>query len=500
VSFVPRDGALAWGALGRLPGQAVSLVATLVVARILTPADFGVFALCSAPVALFRGLAVAAPAALAARGAGGARDDADGIAALQRVLAALGCVAMVVALGAVAWTSGEALVWPLGLTLAIGMFWPGCLAAVAQGRLERRLAFRALSAIESLAAVFGAAASLACALAGAGVWSLAAGSVCAAALHCALVVRAAGASGPVSRRPRLSAADARLAWHVALGTLAGQALDAAEALVVGRLLGAAGLGAWRTCRDLVDVPAAKTMASVNRIGLQVFLRHAGDAIQTRRCACLGLRPLAALYLPIYWGLAAVAPHGVPAVLGRHWAEAVPVAVALGAFMPLRLLHGWLGLVRLGAGDAAGANRGACMVGGGALFGLWLGAAFGLAGAACGMAMAGALGAAVSIELARRRLGLSWGDLGHGCAAALAGAGAMAVGVTALRLTVVGDRWSDADALALLVPTGAAIFAVVFAVADRGATLRALAALAERLGDGDAPSRLSAARGGDGPAG
>ena len=500
MSFVPRHGAFAWGALGRLPGQAVSLVATLVVARILTPADFGVFAMCCAPVALVRALAVAAPAALAARGAGRAWDDADGIAALQRVLASLGCVALFVALGAVAWTSGEALVWPLGLTLAIGMFWPGCLAAVAQARLERRLAFRALSAIESLAAFAGAAASLACALAGAGIWSLAAGSVCAAALHCALVMRAAGATGPVSRRSRLSAADARLAWHAALGTLAGQAFDAAETLVVGRLLGAVGLGAWRTCRDLVDVPAAKTMASVNRIGLQVFVRHAGDAVQTRRCARLGLRPLAALYLPVYWGLAAVAPHGVPAVLGRRWAEAVPVAIALGAFMPLRLLHGWLGLARLGAGDAAGANRGACLVGIGALLGLWLGAAFGLAGAAFGMAMAGALGAAVSIDLTRRRLGLSWGDLGEGCAAALTGAGAMAVAVTAMRLTVVDDRWSDAGALALLVPTGAAVFAVVFVVADRGATLRALAALAQALRDADAPPRLSAGRGGDGPVG
>jgi hypothetical protein len=117
-----------------------------------------------------------------------------------------------------------------------------------------------------------------------------------------------------------------------------------------------------------------------------------------------------------------------------------------------------------------------------------------------MAMAGALGATVSIDLTRRRLGLSWGDLGEGCAAALTGAGAMAVAVTAMRLTVVDDRWSDAGALALLVPTGAAVFAVVFVVADRGATLRALAALAQALRDADAPPRLSAGRGGDEPVG
>lgn len=500
MSLPPWLAALAWAALGRLPGQALSLGATLVAVRILTPGDFGLFAACATPVALVRCLAVAAPATLAARGPAFAAAREDGVESLQRSLAAAGCAAVLVALGAIAWTSGEGRVWPLGLTLVLGVFWPGCLAAVAQARLARRLEFRALSAIESAAAAAGAAATLGGAIAGAGVWSLAAGSIAAASVQCALVVRADGRTRSRSGRHGLSAADARLGWHVAAGTLAAQLLDAAETLIVGRLLGPAGLGVWRTCRDLVDVPAAKTMAAVNRIGLQGFARHAGDAAQVRRCAMLGLRPLAALFLPVYWGLAAVAPHAVPAMLGRHWAEAIPVAMALGLFMPARLLHGWFGLAQLGTGDAAGANRGAGVVGAGTLAGLCAGAPFGLAGAACGMAVAGTLGAVVSADLARRRLGLSWADLGDGCAAALFAAGTMVAAVTALRLGILGENWSDGAAVALLVPAGAAVFAAAFAAADRGATRRALAALAATFLDAGAPPRLSAAPDGAAPGG
>lgn len=500
MSAPPWLSAFAWAALGRMPGQALSLGATLLAARILTPADFGLFAACVTPVALVRSVAMAAPAALAGHGPAFAAAHETAVASLHRVLAALGCAAVLAALGAIAWTSGDGRIWPLGLTLVLGVFWPGCIAALAQARLERRLEFRALSAIESLAAGAGAAATLAGALAGAGVWSLVAGGVCAASLHCALVVRADGKRNPGPGQRRLSAADARMGWQVAAGTLAGQAFDAAETLIVGRLLGPSGLGVWRTCRELVDVPAAKTMAAVNRIGLQGFARHSGDAAQIRRCAILGLRPLAALFLPIYWGLAAVAPHAVPAVLGLHWAEAIPVAIALGLFMPARLLHGWLGLVHLGTGDAASANRGAGIVGAATLSGLCAGAPFGLVGAACGMAVAGTLGVALSIGMARRRLGLSWADLGEGCAAALCAAGTMAAAVTALRLVIVDASWSDGAAMALLVAAGAAVFATVFAATDRGATRNALAALASAFLGAGAPPRISAAPDGAAPGG
>jgi O-antigen/teichoic acid export membrane protein len=473
--------ALRWTALGRLTAQALSLAATLAVVRILSPADYGLFALCMAPSTFFGALVVVAPTSLTIqRREHGDRQAAE-IAGLLLALAGVAFLLVVAALAAIAWSYGEAQVWPLGLALAAGVFWPSCVTGFLQSRFERRLEFRLVSLFELAAGVAGAGTTIGCAFAGAGVWSLAAGSCCAAMLQCLLLLHAGGFPSPSFRLGRLLREDAGYGAHVTLGTLVTQVFDAAETLLLGRLLGTGGLGAWRTARELVNVPLAKVMPIVNRVGFPAYARLGADFAAIRRYTLLSLRVLAAFFLPVYWGIAAVAPHAVPAVLGGQWAEAVPVAVLFGGFMPVKLLQYCLLLPHQGLGNAAHVNRAMLGIGGSALVGLALGAPFGLAAAALGMAAAGTLGVAVAADRARRPLGISWRDLGEACGASLAAAAAMAIAVSALRLTLVDGSWSHPQALALLVPAGAAVFVAVFLVADRGATPAVLAALMRDVG-------------------
>lgn len=473
--------ALRWTALGRLSAQALSLASTLVVVRILSPEDYGLFALCVAPSSFFIALAIVAPTSLTIqRRDHGAAQEAE-IAGLLLASATLAFLFVLAVLALLARVYDEARVWPLGIALALGVFWPSCLAALLQARFERRLEFRLVSLIELAASIAGSAVTVGCAMAGAGVWSLIAGNCCSALLQCAALLRAGGVPVVRLRLAGLLRAEWRYGSHVTLGTLATQVFDAVETLLVGRFLGTAGLGAWRTCRELVNVPLAKVMPIVNRVGFPAYARLGGDVAAIRHYALLSLRVLVALFLPVYWGLAAVAPHAVPAVLGRQWADAIPVAVLFGAFMPVKLLQYCLILPHQGLGNAGLVNRAMLGIGGSAVAGLAIGAPFGLEAAASGMVVAGTLGVIAAADRARRPLGISWLDLAAACGGSLAAAAAMAMAVTALRLTVVGAAWSDGLALALLVPAGAAVFVAVFLVADRGATPAVLIALLRDIG-------------------
>jgi O-antigen/teichoic acid export membrane protein len=320
-----------------------------------------------------------------------------------------------------------------------------------------------------------------CALAGAGVWALVAGSCCAATAQCLLLLAAGGVPRPSFHLGRLLREDARYGAHVTFGTLVTQTLDAVETLLLGRLLGTAGLGAWRTCRELVNVPLGKVMPIVNRVGFPAYARLGGDAAAIRRYALLSLRVLSALFLPVYWGLASVAPHAVPAVLGAQWSGAVPVAALFGAFMPFKLLQYCLILPHQGLGNAALVNRATVTIGVAAIAGLALGAPHGLAMAALGMVGCGTIGLAFAVDRARRPLGVSWRDIAAACGASLAAAAAMAATVTALRVAVLPPGWPDAHMLAVLVPAGAATYACVLAAVDRGATVAVLAGMLRDIG-------------------
>ena len=473
--------ALRWTALGRLSAQALSLLSTLVVVRLLVPADYGLFALCIAPTTFFAALVVVAPMSLTIQRPelGDARAaEIVGLALLLAVPAFLGVVA---ALALIAHGYEEPRVWTVGLALAIGVFGPNCVTALLQSRLERRLEFRLVAIFELAGGVMAAVLTVLCALAGAGVWALVAGSCCAATAQCLLLLAAGGVPRPSFHLGRLLREDARYGAHVTFGTLVTQTLDAVETLLLGRLLGTAGLGAWRTCRELVNVPLGKVMPIVNRVGFPAYARLGGDAAAIRRYALLSLRVLSALFLPVYWGLASVAPHAVPAVLGAQWSGAVPVAALFGAFMPFKLLQYCLILPHQGLGNAALVNRATVTIGVAAIAGLALGAPHGLAMAALGMVGCGTIGLAFAVDRARRPLGVSWRDIAAACGASLVAAAAMAATVTALRVAVLPPGWPDAHMLAVLVPAGAATYACVLAAVDRGATVAVLAGMLRDIG-------------------
>ncbi|MFM8991943.1 MAG: oligosaccharide flippase family protein, partial [Alphaproteobacteria bacterium] len=255
--------ALRWTALGRLGAQALSLAATLVVVRILGPSEYGLFALCMTLGTFLGALVVVAPSSLVIRG-NAPRRDTRRATGLLVALAGLATLAMVPASVAIAWSQDDPRTLPLCLALVACVLWPHAISAAWQASFERRLDRRAGPKVELAAGRASPEATLGCALAGPGAWALAAGAAAASATQFLLLLAALrGDALPSFDFGGLGRADAAYGGRVVLGTLATQALEAAETFLLARFLGAPELGAWRTTRELVNVPMGKVMPIVN---------------------------------------------------------------------------------------------------------------------------------------------------------------------------------------------------------------------------------------------
>ncbi|MDP1691466.1 MAG: oligosaccharide flippase family protein [Burkholderiaceae bacterium] len=345
-----------WTVAARIGLQLVTWPITIVVMRLLAPADYGLFAIAlvvTGFITLFAelGLGVAlvqAPELTPAQ----ARMASSLVILLNGLIAA----ALVLLAPLVATVFEEpgvtAVIQVLTLELLFAAF-----AAVPMALLERALKIREVSIAQMAAGICGAAVTLAAALLDAGVWALVAGSLSAG------FVRSAG----------LIAFHGRLVWPGALdlGSLrpmirvSGQVLAArvlwywsghADQMVLGRILHASILGLYNVAAQLAMLPAGKAMEAVNRVAFPILSRLRGEAAglqdMHRRITAL----LALYGFGICWGLGAVAPEFVLAILGQKWQPAaVPLAV-LALVAPLRMLCAFHNTVVTAAGVPQVATR------------------------------------------------------------------------------------------------------------------------------------------------
>jgi lipopolysaccharide exporter len=96
---------------------------------------------------------------------------------------------------------------------------------------------------------------------------------------------------------------------------------------VGRMFGAATLGTYAISLEFANLPTTELGAPINRALLPGFARmESGADVASAYGNAIGL--LAWLALPVAAGLFAVAPYFVPSVLGTKWLDAVPLMRAL----------------------------------------------------------------------------------------------------------------------------------------------------------------------------
>lgn len=319
-----------WTVLTVGGSKVVSLLTMLVLARLLNPDDFGLYALATLAIlvlTIFRDLGLGSVLIL--------RQDYDERAqgTVVTMMLAFGVVAAVVLvllapLAAVLF--GEPRLDEVLVVLSISSVL-GAVTWTYDVLMQRDLEFRKRFVAQMAQTACYALVSVLLASTGAGVWSLVGGALAAGAVGSAVTF----ALAPSRPRPALDRTIARDAFASGRGFI-GQGIltlvrQNADYLVVGRLLGTRSLGLYTMAYRLGELPYIGVAEPVAKVMFPAFtrMRHRGEDAPSAFAATI--RMVALVTCPLGIVLSAVAEPFVEAVLGDKW---------LGMILPLTILGLW----------------------------------------------------------------------------------------------------------------------------------------------------------------
>lgn len=351
ISFSEAGNALAWRTVQHFGAKAIYLVRLLILARLLSPDDFGLLAIASVVIdALLRITNFGMMPALVQRFE--VDEKHYDVAWTVGALRALG-IASVTILAApfVAQLFAEPRATPIIRALAIRPLVDAS-ASIKVARLTRNLRFRSLTCIELPKALATTLTAIALAQ-WLGVWALVAGGLAGSTVY----VIASYALAPY--RPRLNfdvnAARplfrfGRWVFFTSLVVIAGHS---ALPLVIGRQLGAAELGLYQLAASLAFLPTEIASQMVGQVTFPFYSRLQTDIRQVSLAFRSILTSMSALLVPACALLIALAPSLVEHILGPDWQGTAPIIRVLALASIIGLLGDTIDPVLRGMGRPDG---------------------------------------------------------------------------------------------------------------------------------------------------
>ncbi len=354
--------AVLWRSGSQVIAQIVQWGATFLVIRILTPADYGLFAMTQVVLMLAAMLNGMGLANALVRAPDLRREDIARVFGMLIVAnLALGAI-QVVAAPLVAAYYREPRVADILRVQAL-LYLANPLIALAQGQLARTLEFARQARVNILAALAGAGTALTGALLGWGVWALVAAPI---ALFGARAIGLTIAAGGVPRPSfafRGAGAFARYGGLVAAGQFFAFVWSQADVAIAGRIVDARTLGLYATALFLVQIVVSKVVPPLNEVAFAAYARLQGTPGAVGRAFLTLVRAVMVVAMPFYMGLASAAEPIVLTALGPHWHDAAPIVAVLALSMPAYTLYVLLGPAcdALGRPGIATANAAAAAV-------------------------------------------------------------------------------------------------------------------------------------------
>lgn len=210
------------------------------------------------------------------------------------------------------------------------------LTMVPRSLMARRMEFKQDFFIQSTMLFARAGTAIVCAVNGFGVWSLAGGALAGSVVQSALYLARTG----YSPRLKFSASFLRSTWRTNGGYFGSGILFYVNAnvdfLLVGRMLGAGMLGQYQNARSLTDEIRVRMVQPLQRVFFPAFSAIQNDPDRFRDGILRSGRLLALAFVPMGLGVAAVAPELVRVLYGEQWLAMIPIlqvisiATGLGA--------------------------------------------------------------------------------------------------------------------------------------------------------------------------
>ena len=313
----------AWSTVSIVGQRGLSLLSTLVFARLLAPSAFGLLGMAmvlTAAMSSFKDLGTAA--ALIQR-----KELNDRLASTlfwtNALIGVIGAGFIVVVAPTVATLYREPKVAPVLAALSIS-FLINNLSVVQRAVLARAMLFRHLSVIQLLASAASAVIGIVLALAGAGVWSLVAAVTAEAATGVGLYWLVCPWRPGWHWSLRELQSVTRFGANLTGSNLARYFIRNADNALIGRFLGAVALGYYALAYGLMMYPLYNVSWNLGNVLFPALSRIQDDDARFRQAYLRALSVIATVTFPLMLGLLATADLLVLTCFGAKWAPMAPI--------------------------------------------------------------------------------------------------------------------------------------------------------------------------------
>jgi O-antigen/teichoic acid export membrane protein len=324
---------LRWSFLAELASRTIQPATLLILARLLTPTDFGVVA-AAAMLVSFAHIFWDAGLGKALIRYGGDLNTAANTAFWINI--ALGIVCATIVIGSSEWIATEifrdARVAPVLTVLALQILLTA-LASIHTALLQKDMQFRELFWVRLITVSLPAAVSIPLAWNGYGYWALVVASVVGQAIQAALLWKICSWRPAVQFSAAVAKEIAPFGMWVSITGLLSWFYVWADSLIVGIYLGADDLGRYRTGSQFVTLIFGVLFSPLLPV-LYAHLSRLNDAQLIVAAQLRTVRAMTFVAVPLAFLLYAVAEPLTSVVLGPHWAGTGAVVAVLA------LAHGF----------------------------------------------------------------------------------------------------------------------------------------------------------------
>jgi O-antigen/teichoic acid export membrane protein len=322
--------AVAWNYVSYAVGKALVLVSMAILARLLTPADFGMVGMATLVIAHLSVLQNLGLGPAVIQRQGDVEDAAQTVFVLNLVLGACFTAITIAAAPLVAAFFDEPLVTPLLRVLAFS-FVLEAMSSMHEILLQKELEFRRKLIPDLGRAFVQGAVAVATAAAGFGVWALVWGQLA------GVIAQAILAWSVVPWRPtyrfhrRLIRPLSRFGIPLVITDIEYAIWSNLDYVIVGRLLGDTALGIYTLAYRLPELLVQSVWRVLATAIFPFFSKIQHDAVALRNGFLATIRYTQIVIVPLCIGMFLTADVAVAFLFGDQWGEAVPVLKVMAVF-------------------------------------------------------------------------------------------------------------------------------------------------------------------------
>ncbi len=333
----------AWSTFAIVGQRGLSLLSTLVLARLLAPSAIGLLGMAMVLItAIYTFKDLGTSSAIIQR------KTLDGSLASSlfwtNMLIGISGTALiaVIAPGAAA-LYHEPRVAPI-LTVLAPVFFINSLGVVHRAILQRAMLFRRISMIQLSASAVSAAAGISMAVAGAGVWSLVAAVLCEVTAAVTLYSVLSGWCPRWHFSLRELRAVTGYSANLTGSNLASYFMRNIDKALIGRFLGPAALGYYALAYGLMMYPLYNVSFNLGNVLFPAFSRIQEEQARFRQGYLRAITVIATVTFPLMLGLLATADLLVSSCFGAKWTPMVPIVRILAPVGMLQSITSTTGII------------------------------------------------------------------------------------------------------------------------------------------------------------